>query len=164
MFTLRDFQFHDTQRLVEILNDSDVTAFLSTKIPQPYTKADALWWVEEGSKSGLIKAITVNDELAGCIGVNRGEFEYERSAEIGYWLAQSHWRKGIMLGAIEQLVEDVFTNTNIVRIFANVFSPNDASKQLLLKAGFQQEGVLKHAIFKQGAIYDCHLFSKLKNS
>ena len=46
MFTLRDFQFHDTQRLVEILNDSDVTAFLSTKIPQPYTKADALWWVE----------------------------------------------------------------------------------------------------------------------
>ena len=77
MFTLRDFQFHDTQQLVEILNDSDVTAFLSTKIPQPYTQADALWWVEEGSKSGLIKAITVNDELVGCIGVFERNYKAE---------------------------------------------------------------------------------------
>ena len=58
MVTLRDFNQNDIDRLVHILNDEAVTKFLSTKIPNPYTKEDAAWWVNEGSQSGIIKAIS----------------------------------------------------------------------------------------------------------
>ena len=95
MVTLRDFIESDAEQLVAILNDSDVTQYLSTKVPSPYNNADALWWINEGSRGSLIKAIVYNNKLIGCIGLNRGEFEYNRSGEIGYWLAKDYWRQGI---------------------------------------------------------------------
>lgn len=162
MFELRDFIEKDTDQLVTILNDSDVTRFLSTKIASPYTKEDALWWITEGSKGELIKAISLHGVLVGCIGINKGEFEYQRSGEIGYWLAKEYWGKGIMASAIVQMSNHVFSNTDIVRIFASVFSGNEASKQLLLKCGFKQEAILENAIFKLGKFYNSHIFAKQK--
>lgn len=162
MFTLRDFSESDIDRLIDILNDDAVTQYLSTKIPFPYTKEDAIWWVKEGSNSELIKAISVDGILVGCIGINTGEFEYERSGEIGYWLARSHWRKGITSAAIRQLSEYAFSHTNMVRLFASVFSSNIPSMQLLLKSGFQQEAILERSIFKNGHFYNNHIFSLLK--
>jgi len=159
---LREFTQNDTERLVAILNDDSVTQFLSTKIPSPYTKEDALWWVNEGSKSDLIKAISFNGILVGCIGINRGKFEYQRSGEIGYWLSKEYWRQGITSVAITQMLEYVFSNTDIVRVFASVFSGNNPSMQLLIKSGFKQEAVLQNAIFKNGQFYNNHIFVKLK--
>ena len=87
MVVLRDFEVkdteHDIKTLVTVLNDESVTQYLSTKIPSPYSEEDARWWIEEGSNSPLVKAICFNGVLVGCIGVNRGEFEYQRSGEIG---------------------------------------------------------------------------------
>lgn len=162
MFTLRDFSENDIDRLIEILNDDAVTQYLSTKIPSPYTRNDAIWWVNEGSNSELIKAISVDGILVGCIGINPGEFEYERSGEIGYWLARSYWRRGITSAAIRQLSEYAFSHTNMVRLFASVFSSNIPSMQLLLKSGFQQEAILERSIFKNGHFYNNHIFSLLK--
>jgi len=159
---LRDFTENDIERLIAILNDGTVIQYLSTKIPFPYTKEDAIWWVKEGSKSELIKAISVDGILVGCIGINTGEFEYERSGEIGYWLASSHWRRGITSMAIRQLSEYAFSNTHIVRLFASVFSGNIPSMQLLIKSGFQQEAILERSIFKNGHFYNNHIFSLLK--
>jgi RimJ/RimL family protein N-acetyltransferase len=159
---LRDFIENDIDRLVSILNDELVTKFLSTKIPSPYTQEDARWWIEEGSNSPLVKAICLNGVLVGCIGVNRGEFEYQKSGEIGYWLAKKYWRQGITSVAIQQMTKQVFANTDIIRIFASVFSGNTASMNLLLKSGFKQEATLKKAIFKNDQFYDNHIFAKLK--
>ncbi|MEP4890706.1 MAG: GNAT family protein [Aliiglaciecola sp.] len=162
MVLLRDFSENDIQSLVSILNNDAVTQFLSSKIPSPYTKEDALWWVREGSKGDLIKAICFNGILVGCVGVNRGEFEYQKSGEIGYWLARDYWRKGITFAAIQQLSDFVFSNTDIIRLFASVFSGNNPSMQLLLKLGFKQEAVLENAIFKNGHFYNNHIFAKLR--
>ncbi|MGB5918076.1 GNAT family N-acetyltransferase [Arcobacter sp.] len=162
MILLREFTQNDTERLVAILNNDSVTQFLSTKIPFPYTKEDALWWINEGSKSDLIKAISFNGILVGCIGINRGEFEYQRSGEIGYWLSKEYWRQGITSVAITQMLEYVFSNTDIVRVFASVFSGNNPSMQLLIKSGFKQEAVLQNAIFKNGQFYNNHIFVKLR--
>ena len=73
MITLRDFKMSDVGRLVDILNQPSVTQFLSTKIPSPYTKEDATWWIQEGSKEGFIRAVEYDGELVGCIGVNPGQ-------------------------------------------------------------------------------------------
>ena len=162
MILLRDFTENDIGRLTLILNDVSVTQFLSTKIASPYTKENALWWINEGSKGDLIKAISFNGIVVGCIGVNRGDFEYQKTGEIGYWLDKEYWRKGIASAAIQQISELVFSNTDIVRLFASVFSGNEASMQLLLKSGFKQEAVLENAIFKNGSFFNNHIFAKLK--
>lgn len=159
---LREFRSGDEQELVAILNDEDVVRYLSSKIPYPYTFEDASWWINQGSRSGTVRAIEVNGKLVGCIGVNPGEFEYHRSGEIGYWLAKNHWRQGISKQAIKQISELVFSTTDLERIFGVVFSDNIASQKLLLSCGFEQEAVLKRAIYKAPHFYDSHIFSLLK--
>lgn len=163
MILLRDFLHQDIDALVSILNDAAVTQYLSTKLPFPYTHSDAKWWIEEGSQSPLIKAVEFNNELIGCVGVYKGEFEYQRNGELGFWLSREYWRKGIMFDVLQKFSTMLFKQTEIVRLFANVFSGNTPSMKLLLKSGFTEEGVMRHAIFKEGRFYDAHVFSKLKS-
>lgn len=159
MIKLRNFQDKDTKALLSILNDIDVVRYLSSKIPYPYTEQDAKWWIEQGSKQALIKAIVLNEECIGCIGITPGEYEYSRSGEIGYWLAKQYWGQGLMKLAIEQQCQAVFAETDIVKVFAVVFADNLASKRVLDKAGFEQEAILRKAIYKNGHFYDKHVFS-----
>ena len=100
MMILREFKQHDTFQIVTILNNQQVARYLSSKIPFPYTQADANWWINEGAKCGIIKAIEVDGLCVGCIGAIPGEFEYSRSGEIGYWLSQQYWGQGIITQAI----------------------------------------------------------------
>lgn len=162
MIMLRPFIHADIPELERLLNVPAVTRFLSTKIPQPYTADDARWWVTEGSFNGMQRAIEINGNLAGCIGINPGQFEYARSGELGYWLGQDYWRQGVASYAARQITARVFEVTDIERLYATVFSGNSASMGLLRKVGFQQEAVLRRAIYKQGQFYDSHVFSLLK--
>jgi len=162
MITLRDFQPQDAPHIIKTLNDEQVTRYLSSKIPFPYTHADADWWINQGSKNGIIKAIVVNGEFAGCIGITSGEFEYSHSGEIGYWLNKAHWGQGIITRAIELICEEAFAQSNLNRIFGAVFAGNIASEKALTNNGFEAEAVLKQAIYKNGVFYNSHIFSKLK--
>lgn len=162
MITLRDFKPQDAPHIINTLNDEQVTRFLSSKIPFPYTQADADWWINQGSKNGIIKAIIVNEQFAGCIGITPGEFEYSRSGEIGYWLNSHFWGQGVMSKAILQICDDAFKSSNLNRIFGAVFTGNTGSIKALTKCGFEAEAILKQAIYKDGVFYDSHIFSKLK--
>jgi len=162
MITLRDFKPKDAPHIINTLNDEQVTRFLSSKIPFPYTQADADWWINQGSKNGIIKAIIVNEQFAGCIGITPGEFEYSRSGEIGYWLNSDFWGQGVMTHAITKICDDAFKSSNLNRIFGAVFAGNTGSIKALTKCGFKAEAVLNQAIYKNGAFYNSHIFSKLK--
>ncbi|MEP0355277.1 GNAT family protein [Paraglaciecola sp.] len=162
MITLRDFNEDDLAQLLCILNDPEVVKYLSSKIPTPYTLEDSQWWISTGSKIGIIKAIDFNGSLVGCIGAEPGSFEYQRSAEIGYWVAKEYWRKGIATHAINEMVSLVFKTTGIVRLFASVFSENTASLNVLEKCNFKLESVQSKAIYKNDEFYDNHVFSILK--
>ncbi|TMO77192.1 GNAT family N-acetyltransferase [Pseudoalteromonas sp. S3776] len=162
MITLRDFKQQDAPHIIKTLNDEQVTRFLSSKIPFPYTQADADWWINQGAKNGIIKAIIVNEQFAGCIGITPGEFEYSRSGEIGYWLNNHFWGRGIITHAITQICDEAFKNSNLNRIFGAVFAGNTGSIKALTKSGFEAEAILKQAIYKDGVFYDSHIFSKLK--
>ena len=163
MIKLRKFQQHDQADLVRILNDAEVNKFLSARIPVPYTDEDAKWWISTGSQMGTIRAIEYNGTLVGCIGVSRGEFEYSRSGEIGYWVAKEYWRKGIATYAVNALTSYIFENTDIIRLFGAVFSHNAASKGVLKKCGYSLEAIHKKAMFKNDEFYDNHLYCKLKD-
>ena len=162
MISLRQFKDSDKIRLIEILNDPRVSEYLSSKIPSPYTEADADWWIKEGSKLGLTRAITIADELVGCIGVSTDEFEYSRNGEIGYWLCSEYWGQGLATQAVNIITEEVFRTTEINRLYAAVFSGNTGSMRVLDKCNYLPEAVLQQAIYKNGKYYDSHIFSKLK--
>ncbi len=162
MITLRHFEHKDKTRLIASLNDPRVSQFLSPKIPFPYTEQDAEWWIDLGSKAGLIRAITLDDQLIGCIGVTKGEFEYARNGELGYWLNSDFWGKGYASDAVNLIIEEVFKTTDINRLFATVFCGNLGSMRVLEKCHFVKEATLSQGIYKNGQFYDSHLFARLK--
>jgi len=162
MITFRDFKEEDKAALLTILNEPQVVKYLSSRIPKPYTLEDAHWWIFTGSQIGIVKAIECNGTLVGCIGADRGVFEYQRSAEVGYWITKDYWGQGFATQAIKQFIPFVFETTDIVRLFASVFSPNTPSERVLIKCGFKLEAIQKQAIFKEGEFYNSHLFSLLK--
>ncbi len=162
MITLRDFKEEDKTALLNILNEAQVVKYLSSKIPAPYTLEDAHWWIFTGSRMGIVKAIEFKGELIGCIGAEKGLFEYQRSAELGYWIAIDYWGQGIATQAIKQFIPFVFETTDIVRLFASVFSANTASERVLTKCGFNLEAIQKKAIYKEGEFFNNHIFSLLK--
>ncbi|RKF18045.1 N-acetyltransferase [Alginatibacterium sediminis] len=162
MISLREFQLEDAPHLLRILNTPSVVKYLSSKIPYPYTEQDAQWWIVTGSKQGIVKAITVNGLFVGCIAASRGEFEHRRSAEVGYWISDDYWRQGIASQAMKDLSDLVFETSDIVRLFASVFSPNKGSMAVLAKCGFELESIQKMAIFKHDRFYNEHIYSLIK--
>lgn len=161
MIKLRQFKTSDTNKLIAFLNTPEVTQYITSAIPQPYTKDDAQWWVENTYMSETIKAIEFNGTLVGCISATIGENEYNRSAEIGYWIAQEYWNKGIATQAVKQFGDALIQNTNIVRLFVSVVSTNGASIRVLEKNGYTLDGVLVNASYKNGQFFDEHLLSKV---
>jgi RimJ/RimL family protein N-acetyltransferase len=161
MITLRAFVASDCASLVSLLNNENVTRYLSTRMPCPYTESDANWWIASGSKNGLIRAVTVGENLIGCVGAEPGAFEESRSAEIGYWIGEPYWGCGYATTAVQQLTNMIFSDTDIVRIVAPVFSPNMASMRVLEKSGYELEGIFRKGCYKNGHYYDKHIFAKV---
>ena len=161
MVRLREFIDSDIKDLVRILNTPEVTYYLSSKIPNQYSLDDAKWWVTTGSKQALVRAIEFDGTLVGCIGIKPGVFEYARSGEIGYWLDKAYWGKGIVPLAVEAMLEVARTQTDLVRIFATIFSGNTQSERVVAKAGFELEGRFKQAIFKHERFFDAAIYAKI---
>ncbi|CAI3802106.1 GNAT family N-acetyltransferase [Rheinheimera sp. MM224] len=164
MIELRELKSDDREWLVRYLNNEQLVRYLASRIPQPYRFEDASWWVEVGSKEGaFVRAISFNGAFCGVIGVYTKEAEYAHVAELGYWVAQEYWNQGIASKAVADFTKLVFATTGIQRIYAVVSAPNKASIQVMHKAGYSLEGILKQAVQKQGQFYDEHLFAKIRS-
>ena len=161
MIELRSLEENDIGVIAKLLNNARVARYLSTRIPFPYSIDDAKWWVTTGCKEGINKAIDVDGNFVGMVGVTPGVFENKRTAEIGYWIGEKYWGHGIATEAVAQMTESIFQTTDIVRLFAPVFSPNTASTRVLEKCGYYHEVTQKKALFKNGEIYDAHIYAKL---
>lgn len=163
MIELRKLHRRDEDSLTRHLNDDRVTKYLSSRIPSPYTKGDAEWWIESGSKEvGIVRAIDFEGSFCGVIGAHFQEFEYSHSAEIGYWLGYDHWSRGITTEALIKFTKYIFATTELKRLFNPVTSLNRASSKVLEKAGYKLEGVLKGAVTHEGSYVDEHLFARVR--
>ena len=163
MIELRELIEDDSSQLIVHLNNENVVRYLSSRIPSPYAAADAHWWIYEGSKAEIVRAITLNDNFVGVIGVRRDTLEKSHRGEIGYWIGQPYWGKGIATAAIEQMCNIIYRTTDIVQLYAPVFSPNEGSKKALIKNGFKLEGNITKGILKNGALYDECIFCKISS-
>ena len=163
MIGLRSFVGSDIDSIAIYANNFNVSRYMASRMPYPYMKDDAIWWVEIGSKEqGLYYAIDLGGDCIGVIGVEFGDLEQQYSTEIGYWIAEDHWGKGIGTEAVSKMTDRVFSDTNMVRLSAPVFSPNKASMRVLEKCGYALEAIHRKAVFKNHEFMDEHIFVKFR--
>jgi RimJ/RimL family protein N-acetyltransferase len=162
---LRKWNEADLDSLVKYANNSNVAKWLTNGFPHPYTREDgkAFFSMIASDNPTKVFAIEVNGEAVGSIGIFPQSDIHEKSAEMGYWLAEEYWGQGIISRAIEEVVEYGFRTFDIVRIFARPFSTNLKSLRVLEKAGFSFEAKLKKALFKNGEFMDEIIYAKLKD-
>ncbi len=159
---LREFLPEDETLLVRYLADPQTVQYLSNRIPQPYTAEDAHWWVTSGSREQIARAVVVDNQLVGAVGVIRGQLEEWYSAEIGYWIGREHWGHGYASQALQMMTDYLFEQTDLVRLAATVFAPNAASVKVLEKCGYEFEARLRKSIFKNGEFYDSLIYTRLR--
>jgi RimJ/RimL family protein N-acetyltransferase len=158
---LRPWSPADLDSLVKYANNINVSKFLMNRFPHPYSRNDGQRFIEmaTGSDPVQIFAIEVNGEAAGGIGLHPQPDVFCKSLELGYWLAEPFWGQGIVPEAVREMVKYGFETFDVVRIFARPFSNNPATQRVLEKAGFELEGRLKKAIFKNGEVLDEFIYA-----
>jgi ribosomal-protein-alanine N-acetyltransferase len=155
----------DLSDLVTFANNPKIARNLTDAFPHPYTEEDGRAFMERFSQihNHKVYAISFKDRAIGGVGIHPKNDVYRYSAEIGYWLAEPYWRRGIMSSALLQLIKIAFTETAIVRLEAGIYDHNTGSIGLLEKLRFTKEGIKKKGAFKQGEFMDLHLFRLLKD-
>lgn len=88
---------------------------------------------------------------------------YRFNAEIGYWLGEDYWGLGYTTQALREFSDWLFAHTDLNRLFAGVFSFNNASMRVLIKAGFHPEAIHARAIYKNNQFWDEHYFVKFRD-
>jgi RimJ/RimL family protein N-acetyltransferase len=164
---IRPYHPSDAPSLAAAANNLAVGLFLRNCFPNPYTLADAEWWIShcESSKPVYNWALVhpTTGEIMGGIGLRPGQDVHCRSAELGYWLAEGNWGKGIMSEAAGLFVSWCFEHfEDLVRIHADVFDGNEGSKRVLEKSGFLFEGRIRRAIWKNGVLRDALVHSVIR--
>lgn len=160
---MRPWSYSDVNALVKAANNKDVSATLRDSFPYPYKKEHAIDWITFALEviPTCHFAIEVNKEACGGIGLTLQRDVFRYSAEIGYWLSKEHWNKGIMSQAVVAVSDYALYELGMTRVFAGTFDNNFASGRILEKAGFQLEGRLAKAIFKNERFYDQLMYGKV---
>lgn len=155
-FKLRPFSQADAELLPEYANNYNIAKNLTNIFPHPYSTDDAKNFIDRVSQQNptQVFAIAINGRASGAIGIFPQQDIMCRNAEMGYWLAEPFWGKGIMTNAIRLMVEYGFKTWDIDRIYARPFGSNTSSQKALEKAGFALEARFKKTIFKFGEYQD----------
>ena len=161
-FLLRPYQLADKLSLVKYANNKNISNNLRDRFPNPYTEKDAEWFINfvlENNDPVTNFTIEINNEAAGGIGFWPGEDVYRLNAEIGYWLGEEHWGKGIMTNVIRSIIKYIFENFDIKRIYAMPFATSIGSVKALEKAGFTKEATIHKGVIKNGKVLDYYIYS-----
>jgi RimJ/RimL family protein N-acetyltransferase len=159
--TVRDWRRGDEASLVRHADNRNIWINLRDRFPHPYTKRDAAQWmayVRSGPPDTNF-AIAVDGDAVGGIGFVVQPDVHRISAEIGYWLGEAYWGRGIMTEVLRAVTAFAFEADGLVRLFAGVFEWNPASMRVLEKSGYVREGVLRQSAIKDGKIIDQVLYA-----
>jgi len=153
---LRPWSMDDLNSLVKYANDIEISKNLTNKFPYPYTKENGTNFINFATKDNPIHifAIDIHGEAVGGIGIHPQDDIQCKNAELGYWLAQDYWGRGIISKAIAQIVSFGFKTYDLTRIFARPFGSNIASQKVLEKNGFVLEAKFEKTLYKNGKFED----------
>lgn len=160
---VRPWRLADADSLVRHANNLNVAKQLRDRFPHPYSRANALAFLKFATQDDdpANLAIEVHGEAAGGIAFVPCSDVERFSAEIGYWLGEAHWGRGIATEALVLVTEDVFERRNLLRLFALPFADNIGSTRVLEKAGYVREGILRASAVKFGQPRDQAIYARI---
>lgn len=162
-FTLRPLRPEDAPSLAQYGNNHNVWRNLRDRFPHPLTVTDTQKYIDITMRQapGSVFVIEVDGKAVGVIGLTLGEGERRHGAELGYWLGEPYWGRGIITKSVQAVTEYAIKELGLTRIESYVFSWNPASARVLEKIGFEREGVLRNSVIKDGVLLDRWLYAYL---
>jgi [ribosomal protein S5]-alanine N-acetyltransferase len=164
---LRPWCETDARRLTEIADNRNIADNLRDGFPNPYYLKDAIEWlgvILPENDPVRFFAIEVDGILSGSIGLVAKSDIYRKNIEIGYFLDQKLWGRGIITSAIKAATSYAFKSFDVVRVYAEPFSDNNGSRRALEKSGYILEAILKKNVVKGDIIKDSCIYSVLKEN
>ena len=161
---VRSWRKDDLQALLRHANNAKIAANLRDQFPHPYTRRDGIDFLDfaRSQEPECAFASEHGDEAVGGVGFLVGRDIARMSAEMGYWLTEDLWGRGIATRAVTAMSEWGFDNYKLTRVFAMAFAHNAGSIRVLEKSGFVREGVMRRSAIKNGVILDQILFAKVR--
>ncbi len=162
---LRPWSESDARKLSLIADNKNISDNLRDGFPFPYSLNDAKIWLESIISENTpprFFAILFDNVIVGSIGIVTKTDIYRKNFEIGYFLDEKHWGKGIATKAIKAATSYAFSNFDVVRVYAEPFADNPGSRKALEKAGFTLEATLRRNVIKNGIVKDSCIYSVLK--
>lgn len=165
-YNIREWSLDDVHSLVKYANNRKIWLNLRDGFPHPYKTSDAYTFITRVNRQSTktVFAIATEKEAIGSIGLLLGVDVHRFSAELGYWMAEPFWNKGIISEAIFLFSEYAINKYKLNRIFAEPYANNPASAKALEKAGFTLEGTMKAHAFKDGKVMDMFLYAKVPDN
>ena len=165
-YHIRSFRPDDAPALAKYTNNRKIWLNLRDAFPHPYKLEHAASWIRMAGRQypEVSFAIAAADEVIGGIGLGLQTDVNYRSSEIGYWIGEPFWGRGIATAALCGLTDYAFAHYNLIRLFAYVFEWNPASVRVLEKAGYAYEGRLRKSATKDGQTVDQLLYARVQES
>ena len=158
---LRPLKETDAPRLAELASNEKIGRNLRDGFPYPYTLNDALNFIKRFMHAASLFAIEFKGEYVGNISLTPCENVYRKTAEIGYFIGEPYWNKGIVTQAVNLITEYGFKELDFARIHTGIYEYNPASQRVLEKCGYSREGVFRKSIFKDNRLWDEVRFAKI---
>ena len=161
---LRPLHDSDREELAWLANNKKIWDNLRDLMPHPYTIDNAIFFINLTKQEypQMIFAIEYNGQFCGVIGLTGQHDVYKKTAEIGYWIGEPFWNKGIATVAVNLITDYGLNQLDLARIHTGVFEYNTSSMKVLEKCGYKKEGVFEKAIIKNGQTWNEHRYSKTK--
>ena len=160
---IRNLRESDAKRLAVLADNHKISVNLRDRFPHPYSFEDAVLFINNcfKQKPSKVFAIDYKEEYVGNIALIPETDVYRKSAEIGYFIGEEYWNKGIVTRAVNLICDFGFTKLNLVRIHTGIFEYNIGSQRVMEKCGFVKEGVFEKAVFKEGKLWDEMRYAKI---
>jgi ribosomal-protein-alanine N-acetyltransferase len=161
---VREWAAEDLGALVHHANNRKIWINVRDRFPHPYREDHGREFLARMSTQSPATtwAITVDGEAVGGIGLMLMTDVERVSAEIGYWLGEAWWGRGIATEAVRGVTATAFREFDLLRIFALPFSDNAASVRVLEKAGYVLEGRMPQSAIKDGVVRDQLMYGAYK--
>jgi RimJ/RimL family protein N-acetyltransferase len=161
---VRGFEPGDAPSLARMGDNRAIWLNLRDRFPHPYTERDAAWYIDFVRTKDAYHsfAIDVDGTAVGGVSLRPGEDIERIGAEIGYWLGEPYWGRGIATDVVRLTTHYAFDELNLERVFAVPFTTNVASCRVLEKVGYEREGLLRRSAIKDGKILDQYMYAKVR--
>lgn len=161
--TIRSLRPNDAESLARYANNRRVWRNVRDRFPHPYTLEDARQFLDRvrGESHETVFAIEVDSAAVGSIGVRLRDDVERGNGELGYWLGEPYWGRGLMTAVVRAFVPFALRAFSLRRLEAWIFAWNPASARVLEKAGFTREGILRQSAVKDGQVIDRWLYARL---